>query len=608
MTTNELADGLAVDAIAPSTPDTPSPEAEVADPFAGIPAPLRAALLRRGFTKLTEVQEAVLRADAATHDLRISSQTGSGKTVAIGMALAERLIAGSGTADLRGPSTLIVTPTRELADQVRGELDWLFADVPGVDALSVTGGTSVGLERGRLARRPRILVATPGRLLDHVRGGGVDLSSVEQLVLDEADQMLDMGFREDLDAILAALTARRRTHMISATFPNAVREFVDRYQEQPCRIEGARPGAINADIEHIACVCSPRDRYGALVNLMLMTEGERTLVFVRTRQDTAGLAEQLGDDGFAAMAISGDMAQPQRTRTLNAFRRGLITTLVATDVAARGIDVPEITQVVHFDPPLDGDIYTHRSGRTGRAGRKGRSVMFVPPAAQRRAERLFRDARVEACWRDLPGPEQVQRLLTEREDARLLALLDDPSPVRSEDLATAARLLEGRDAAAVVASLLTKARNRPICEPREMGAPRAARPASGDRDAPRPQASERGTPYRETAHRDAPHRDAPHRDASRRPARPTRPAQYARFAINWGERDGATPKRLLAHVCRRGGITGDRVGSIDVTAGGSVFEVDLAIAGTFASRTRAPDVREPHLAIHALDLPSRSRA
>ena len=334
------------------------------DPFALIPAPLRTTMAKRGFTALTDVQSAVLTADATTHDLRISSRTGSGKTVAIGLALGERLIATAGRRDLPGPTTLVIAPTRELADQVAREFTWLFAEVSAVHADSVTGGTSVLHERRRLERRPRILVGTPGRLLDHIQNGAVDLSSVDQLVLDEADQMLDLGFRDELDAILAALPAERRTHLVSATFPEEVRDFVERIQSNAVTVAGTPPGEAHADIEHIACVCHPRDRYDALVNLLLMTEGERTLIFVRTRQDTATVAEQLAEDGFAAMAISGDMAQPQRTRTLNAFRRGIVTALVATDVAARGIDVPEITQVVHLDLPMDSATYTHRSGRT----------------------------------------------------------------------------------------------------------------------------------------------------------------------------------------------------------------------------------------------------
>lgn len=551
------------------------------DPFALVPAALRTTMTRRGFTDLTEVQTAVLAADAATHDLRISSRTGSGKTVAIGLGLGELLIATAGRRDLPGPTTLVIAPTRELADQVAREFTWLFAEVPAVQADSVTGGTSVLHERRRLERRPRILVGTPGRLLDHIQNSAVDLSAVDQLVLDEADQMLDLGFRDELDAILEALPSARRTHLVSATFPEEVREFVERIQSNAVTVAGTPPGEAHADIEHIACICHPRDRYDALVNLLLMTEGERTLVFVRTRQDTATVAEQLAEDGFAAMAISGDMAQPQRTRTLQAFRRGIVTALVATDVAARGIDVPEITQVVHLDLPMDSATYTHRSGRTGRAGRKGRSVMLVPPGARRRAFRILDEAGLDASWRDVPGPEPIQRMLDERAEGRLLALVGEEGPqATARDLGTAERLLEGRDPAEVVARLLAKARPRPVCAPREIEVPTPARGRERDR-APGPDR-------------------APRREAPRRTQGPGADG-YVSFVINWGTQQGASPKRLLAHVCRRGGITGDRIGSIDVAPRGATFEVDRAVARAFATRVRTPDRRDPHLIIRPVD-------
>jgi ATP-dependent RNA helicase DeaD len=551
------------------------------DPFALIEAPLRATMTKRGFTALTEVQSAVLAADATTHDLRISSRTGSGKTVAIGLALGARLLATAGRRDLPGPTTLVIAPTRELADQVAREFTWLFAEVAAVQADSVTGGTSVLHERRRLERRPRILVGTPGRLLDHIQNGAVNLSAVDQLVLDEADQMLDLGFRDELDSILEALPAERRTHLVSATFPNEVMDFVERIQKDAVSIAGTPPGEAHADIEHIACVCHPRDRYDALVNLLLMTEGERTLVFVRTRQDTATVAEQLAEDGFAAMAISGDMAQPQRTRTLQAFRRGIVTALVATDVAARGIDVPEITQVVHLDLPMDSATYTHRSGRTGRAGRKGRSVMLVPPGARRRAFRIHDEARIDASWRDVPGPEPIQRMLDERVEGRLMQLVGDEGPQASaNDLGTAERLLEGRDPKEVVARLLAKARPRSVCAPREIEVPMQPRTRERDR-----------------AHGP----DRPVRREAPRRAPAQRTEGFVSFVINWGSQQGANPKRLLAHICRRGGITGDRIGSIDVAPRGATFEVDRAVARAFATRARTPDRRDPHLIIRPVD-------
>lgn len=423
------------------------------DPFAGVPGPLAAALRRRGFTALTPVQRAVLEAECEGRDLRISSQTGSGKTVALGMALARPLLAAPGAPV--GPRALVVVPTRELAAQVREELGWLLAEIPALRVEVVTGGTDLGRERRRLAEKPAIVVGTPGRLLDHIRARALDCAGIGHVVLDEADQMFDLGFREELDAIVEALPAERRSHLVSATFPPAVRRLADRFQVEPLRIEGTRLGAANENILHVAHLVRPQDLHAALVNLLLLAEGGRCLLFVRRRVDTADLAERLADDGFAALPLSGDLAQAQRTRTLNAFRQGSVPILVATDVAARGIDVAGIDAVIHLELPRDAEAYTHRAGRTGRAGQKGRSLLLVPPHARRHVERVLASARVRLEWAPAPTPGRVRKTLEKRGRRRLRALLDPGAPEPGEArLAQAAELLAGQDPVRVVAALL----------------------------------------------------------------------------------------------------------------------------------------------------------
>jgi ATP-dependent RNA helicase DeaD len=593
-----------LDFVVPAAAPLPLPAADAEPaPLAGVPTALRPALERRGFAKLTFVQEAVLRAQAgvdAAHarDLRISSQTGSGKTVAIGFALAPQLavpqVASRGGA---GPSVLVIVPTRELADQVRKELEWLFADLR-VRLDCVTGGTSVVNEQRRLQRNPHLVVGTPGRLLDHIKSGALVCSAVRQLVLDEADQMLDMGFRDDLDAILAALPAQRRTHMVSATFPPEVQDLVAHFQSQPLVIEGTRLGLANADIEHQLCRVHARERYAALVNLLLLQDGERTLVFVRTRQDSTELAERLAKDGFGALPLSGELAQAQRTRTLDAFRRGVVTTLVATDVAARGLDVPEVNVVVHFDLPIDDGVYTHRSGRTGRAGRKGKSIVLVAQGAGARVQRMLRAAKVTPVWSDAPSVGEVHAALAEGARRRMAALLDAPEPPADADCDAAREVLAGRDPVQVVARLLASTRKEPVRAPMVVTAP-ASRPtpeatffrapshtlARDERFAPR-------VPYAQRR---------PRLPGTRGPRAPEsaagRAAAYVRFAINWGTRKGATPQRLLAHVCRRGDIAGHQIGVITVQPFAATFEVDAGVAAAFAARARRPDPREPHLVI-----------
>ena len=410
-------------------------------------------MLQRGFSALTTVQDAVLRLHSEGKNLRISSQTGSGKTVAMGLILGQEL-AEDTRETLKGPLALLVAPTRELAMQIQTELDWLYKEMPQLKVAVVTGGRDIVREKKALARRPQILVGTPGRLLDHARNRSLNLTQIEHVVLDEADQMLDMGFKDELDEIVNLLPANRRSHLISATFPREVSALADRFQPEAVIVAGTKLGDANPDIEHVAYRVRPRERYGALVNSLLLAEGERCLIFVRRRLDASELAEMLAGDGFSAMPFSGDLSQAQRSRTLHAFRKGVVNTLVATDVAARGIDVADISSVIHKDLPFDSDTYTHRSGRTGRAGKKGRSVMLVPPAGERRVRRLLSEAKVEANWMAVPKPKKIEKTMVKRARRKVHALMKASPEFSETDRDYARQLLSEYDAEALVAQLM----------------------------------------------------------------------------------------------------------------------------------------------------------
>ncbi|MFT3768040.1 MAG: DEAD/DEAH box helicase [Minicystis sp.] len=387
---------------------------------------IQAAFAGRGFSTLTPIQEAVLDPELAGRDLRIFSQTGSGKTVAVGLAMAPALEQAAAVpaepAPAARPFAVVIAPTRELATQIGGELSWLFAPL-GVEVAVVTGGTSYGRELSALRRGPRVIAGTPGRLLDHLDRGSIDPSALGVVVLDEADQMLDLGFKDELDAILARTPPERRTILLSATYPREVQRLADRCQRDPVVVAGAGAGQANEDITHVAHLVAPHERDNAVLNLLLMAPSERALVFVRTREGASELADRLSDMGLPSRAIHGDLEQRDRTRTLDAFRTGRITTLVATDVAARGIDVPDVTRVIHADLPGDAEVLTHRSGRTGRAGKKGTNVILVPPAMHTRARMMLRRARVEAAWSPAPTSGDVMRAA----DERLVAELTRPA-------------------------------------------------------------------------------------------------------------------------------------------------------------------------------------
>jgi ATP-dependent RNA helicase DeaD len=540
--------------------------------FEGVPDRLRAALEKRGFTTLTSVQEAVLAAEVEGRDLQISSQTGSGKTVALGFVLARRL---ESERKGKGPDALIIVPTRELATQVCTELGWLLAGLPGVRVDSVTGGTPVFRDRQLLARAPRVLVGTPGRLLDHVTGGALDLGNVTELVLDEADQMLDMGFREELEGILDATPESRRTHLVSATFPDGIQRLAERYQTTPFAIEGTRLGEANADIEHVAHAVRSADRYAALLNLLLLADGAKTLVFVKQRAEAVELSDKLIADGFAALPLSGELAQSQRVRTLDAFRSGRATVLVATDVAARGLDVPDVASVIHTSAPMDAQVYTHRSGRTGRAGLRGRSVLLASPNHKRKLVRLLREAGVESSWLPVPRADAVRAELALRQREKLQRELETElcAELCGERLAQAEELLHGREPTRLVAALLARLEPERRAEPRDVEAPgTAAEEWRADR-------AEKGNEPM----------------APRRPR--AVPNDMVRFFVNWGVNQGATPGRLLAALCRRGQVKGGDIGSIAIHPNASTFDVRASLAESFERLAGRRDPRDPRTLI-----------
>jgi ATP-dependent RNA helicase DeaD len=632
---------------------------------------LAGALDRRGFTELTPVQKTVLDPAVAGSDLRMTSQTGSGKTVAIGFAL--RDLAAQPASSMGGvahPHAIVIAPTRELAKQVDEELTWLYAPL-GTHVVSVTGGASTRDERRALASGPAIIVGTPGRLLDHMDRGAIDASEVGAVVLDEADRLLDMGFREELEAILAHTPEERRTHLVSATFPREVRALADAVQRDPVHVEGTRLGEANADIEHVLHLVDGRDRLGAIINLLLRYPDDQTLVFARTRADVGEIAEALSAAGFPASSLSGEMEQAQRDRAMAAFRRGDLRVLVATDVAARGIDVQDIARVLHADPPGDADTYTHRSGRTGRAGRKGVSATLVPPSVMGRVVRLLHQARVPFHFEVLPSARDIR----EAQDAHLFEELtraeaEGDAPLDERARALAERLAAAPDVPRTIARLLLRARQALGPEPREIryieppsdvarptrrGARRAegesAATARGRYGAQRPAREVAERPAREArAHRtreaaaplDREGAERPERDFSQAPAselsqapaneqavreasqerasepmeapessqRPPRvPSQrgprdlqrpWTLFQVSWGEAHGADSRRMLAMLCRRGGIESSDVGSIRIGTGASTVEIDSGVADRFAEAAGKTDLRDPRIVIRPM--------
>jgi ATP-dependent RNA helicase DeaD len=577
---------------------------------------LTQALEKKGFETLTAVQAAVLDPALDGRDLRITSQTGSGKTVAIGLAIrsfvAESVAAAAdrrrpGAAPAKGalahPCAMVVAPTRELAKQVEEELSWLFGAI-GARVVSVTGGASVRDERHALGGRPAVVVGTPGRLLDHLKRGAIDASGVRAICLDEADRLLDMGFRDDLDAIVAFAPEGRQMHLVSATFPREVKALADATQHAPVHVEGTRLGVANADIDHVVHLVEGRQRLDALVNLLLANPEEQTLVFARTRADVATVAHELSEAGFAAAPLSGEMDQAARNRALAAFRRGDLRILVATDVAARGIDVQDIARVVHGEPPTDVDSYTHRSGRTGRAGRKGTSSVLASPPELAKTLHLLRRAGVMHRFEPIPGADDIRK----RADERTLAALskeDEPgAPGFDERTWALAKRIAAGDPTRAIARLLTATRFAGPTEPRVVRA-LDPRPQHDPRDRVRPgrpvhvdrvDRQDRGVDRR-PAPSPSGHGSRPAGDERSSPAPRDGVEAWVPFRVSWGRETAADPRRLLAMVCRRGQIRGSDVGHIRVDRTFSVVDVASHAAAGFARSTAAPDPREPGITI-----------
>ena len=334
----------------------------------GVSAPVRNVLAQRGITEPFAVQKLVIGDALAGLDVLVKSPTGSGKTLAFAAPIVDRLRAGAAPG-----SALVVAPTRELALQITDELRPI-AKVRNLSVATIYGGAGIA-KQAKLARRAQILVATPGRLLDLMARGDVSLKKVQILVLDEADRMLDMGFRPDVERIIGATPDARQTMLFSATLDGEVARIAKNYTHSPVRHEHA-PEQSKARVEHRFVGVTHEKRFDALL-AELRSDRELALIFVRTKRGADRLVKRLGSNGIKAVAMHGNKSQSQRERALAAFDSGKVDALVATDVAARGIDVDGISHVINFDPPGDCDAYQHRVGRTARAGRAGVGVTLV---------------------------------------------------------------------------------------------------------------------------------------------------------------------------------------------------------------------------------------
>ena len=493
--------------------------------------PLAQALEERGYDQLTPVQSAVIADEAHGRDLIVSARTGSGKTVAFGLAIAPQLLEADRLPFTRAPLGLIIAPTRELAIQVGRELEWLYA-VGGGRVVTCVGGMDPMKERRALNSGAHIVVGTPGRLRDHLERGALDLSALRVAILDEADEMLDMGFREELEEILDATPQDRRTLLFSATMPRPILALAKRYQKDALRIQTLGDNEGHQDIAYQAVAVSPTDIEHAVVNLVRFHEAETAILFCATRDAVRRLHASLTERGFHAVALSGEHSQSERNHALQALRDGRARLCVATDVAARGIDLPSVSLVVHVELPRDAEALQHRSGRTGRAGRKGTAVLIVPYRQRKRVEAMLRGARIAVEWLAAPSAGDIRS----KDRERLLTTLSAPVDVDEEDRELAAELLKRLTPEEIAAALIQSLR-ADLPAPEDILAA-SARNEGGSDPGPRP--GFEGATW---------------------------------FRLNAGRRHNADPRWLLPLICRYGHVGRTDIGAIRIAAGESYFQV-----------------------------------
>ncbi len=524
---------------------------------------LASALAAKGYSQLTPVQMEMVDDGRGEADLLVSAQTGSGKTVAFGIAIAQTLLGGAERFGAAGqPLGLVIAPTRELAVQVQRELDWLYAPA-GIQTATCVGGMDMRTERRALDRGAHLVVGTPGRLRDHITRNALDLGALRAVVLDEADEMLDLGFRDDLEFILGAAPKERRTLMFSATVPRGIAELAKTFQKNALRIAATATAEQHADIEYQMMLVRRDEREHAVINTLLDSDSTSALVFCHTREAVRHLTARLANRNFSVVSLSGEMAQSERTNALQSMRDGRAHVCVATDVAARGIDLPNLDLVIHADVPSNPAILLHRSGRTGRAGRKGVCVLIVPENRRGAAQRVLALAKLAATVRAAPGIAEIEA----RARKNILdAVLSAAEPDESEASFVAELLAQVAPERIAAAFLRQQLAARPVPEelsPLPVGTTQGrkfTRPEAGD---------DRGPP----------------------PAHEPRRADMENgvwFTLSLGRKQRADPKWLLPMICKAGGVSKRDVGSIRIDDTETRFEIAADKAAAFAEQLKRP--------------------
>lgn len=539
----------------------------------GLGEPLLRALSDVGYESPSPIQSATIPPLLEGRDMVGQAQTGTGKTAAFALPILNRLDAVA-----RKPQALVLAPTRELAIQVAEAFQKYATHIPGFHVLPIYGGQAYGSQLSALKRGVHVVVGTPGRIIDHLERGSLDLSALRTLVLDEADEMLRMGFIDDVETVLKKTPETRQVALFSATMPAPIRRIAQTYLRDPVEIAIKSKTSTVASVRQRFWYVSGLHKLDALTRILEAETFEAMIVFARTKQATEELAEKLAARGFSAAAINGDVAQPMRERTIQRLKDGQLDILVATDVAARGLDVERISHVLNYDIPTDTESYVHRIGRTGRAGRSGEAILFVTPREKGLLRAIERATRQPIEEMSLPSIEtvndtRVNKFLSRITDALGAGGLDmfralveryerEQNVPAIEVAAALAKLLQG-DAPLLLEPPKREARSAP----ESRFSQRDARPAPESRFSPRAKAAERRE-YSEPGTRPPPRAE----HSGERAAPPARGAKTREapesgmetFRIEVGHTHGVQPGNIVGAIANEAGLESRYIGRIDI--------------------------------------------
>jgi ATP-dependent RNA helicase DeaD len=525
----------------------------------GLSKEIVSALDTLGYEEPTPIQSQAIPLLLAGRDVLGSAATGTGKTAAFALPIVERLEAKN-----RGVQALILTPTRELAIQV-AEAVHRYGAKRHVTVLPIYGGQPIHRQLEVLKRGVQIVVGTPGRVLDHIRRGSLALAGVRQLILDEADEMLDMGFAEDLEAILQETPVERQTALFSATFPPRLNALVKKYMRDPERIEIKAEVRKTPRVRQAAYTVARQQKLEALGRILDIESPTSAIVFCRTRTEVDELTEALAGRGYSPEALHGGYAQAQRDRVMSRFREGVADILIATDVAARGLDIEHVSHVINYDIPESPDVYVHRIGRTGRAGREGVAITLVQPREHyllKAIEKVVKQ-RIEPARIPTVADVRARRMEMLIEALRETLTADDFGGYRVA-VQTLAGQFDPLDIAAAAAKLAGEVLHGEEAEDSaDRDAAHSADRPERRRDGPKPKAERfEGT----------------ERDGSRPPKRRREQDAMVRLVITAGEQRGIRPKDLVGAIAGEADIKGSSIGAIEIRERHSLVEVPESLA------------------------------